>query len=163
MGVIYPIIFVSAVTAANLLLLWLGPWFSPINGFLLIGLDLSLRDKIHEMWKGSQLWLRMGFLISTGSVVSILFNMDALMIGIASAVAFLLSGLADALVYHRLEKKKFLIKSNASNGVGALVDSIAFPLIAFGFIPGLAAIILLQFAAKVAGGFVWSFILQKLR
>ena len=163
MVILYPAIFVAAVVVANLMLLWLGPWFSPFNAFFLIGLDLSLRDKIHEMWEGSQLWIRMFIMISTGSVISILFNIDALMIGIASAVAFLLSGVADALVYHRLLKHTFLIKSNASNSVGALVDSIAFPLIAFGMIPGLFMIILLQFAAKVAGGAVWSFILQKIR
>lgn len=163
MVILYPAIFVAAVVVANLMLLWLGPWFSPFNAFFLIGLDLSLRDKIHEMWEGSQLWIRMFIMISTGSVISILFNIDALMIGIASAVAFLLSGVADALVYHRLLKHPFLIKSNASNSVGALVDSIAFPLIAFGMIPGLFMIILLQFAAKVAGGAVWSFILQKIR
>ena len=163
MVILYPAIFVAAVVVANLMLLWLGPWFSPFNAFFLIGLDLSLRDKIHEMWEGSQLWIRMFIMISTGSVISILFNIDALMIGIASAVAFLLSGVADALVYHRLLKHPFLIKSNASNSVGALVDSIAFPLIAFGMIPGLFMIILLQIAAKVAGGAVWSFILQKIK
>ena len=59
----------------------------------------------------------------------------------------------------RLRKYKFLIRSNGSNIAGSALDSIIFPTMAFGvFMP---EIILGQFVAKVAGGAIWSFILQK--
>lgn len=45
------LIYISALVIANLLVAHFGPWFSPINAFLLIGLDLSLRDYLHDKWK----------------------------------------------------------------------------------------------------------------
>ena len=71
---IYPIIYIAALVVANLLVAWLGPWFSPINSFILIGLDLSLRDKLHEQWKNDKLVIKMGGLIAVASVVSYLWN-----------------------------------------------------------------------------------------
>ena len=41
-------VYIAAMVTANLLVWWLGPWFSPINAFLLIGLDLTLRDVMHD-------------------------------------------------------------------------------------------------------------------
>ena len=41
---IYAGIYIAALVAANLLVAWLGVWFSLVNAFVLIGLDLSLRD-----------------------------------------------------------------------------------------------------------------------
>ena len=41
-------VYVSAIMLANLLVAKFGPWFSLINSFFLIGLDLSLRDSLHE-------------------------------------------------------------------------------------------------------------------
>jgi uncharacterized PurR-regulated membrane protein YhhQ (DUF165 family) len=62
-------------------------------------------------------------------------------------------------VYQRLVSKQWLIKSNASNAAGAAVDSLIFPTIAFGSL--MPAIVLLQFAAKVVGGALWSWMLRK--
>ena len=61
---IYPAIYIAALVIANLLVAWIGPWFSPINAFVLIGLDLSLRDKLHEQWENDRLLLKMGGLIA---------------------------------------------------------------------------------------------------
>ena len=41
---IYAVIYIAALVAANLLVAWLGPWFSLVYAFVLIGLDLSLGD-----------------------------------------------------------------------------------------------------------------------
>jgi uncharacterized PurR-regulated membrane protein YhhQ (DUF165 family) len=46
----------------------------------------------------------------------------------------------------------------AGNSVGALIDSIVFPTIAFGSLMPL--IVLAQFAAKVLGGSMWGYLLQ---
>ena len=155
------LIFVAAIATANLIVAWLGPWVSPINAFVLIGLDLSLRDYLHDKWR-NELW-RMGLLIAGAGVLSYLLNPAAGRIAIASTVAFTVASTFDALVYHGLIDRKWLVRSNGSNVVGAAADSIAFPLIAFGLFPGVAAIIGLQFVAKVSGGAVWSLALSKVR
>jgi hypothetical protein len=154
-------IFVAAIATANLIVAWLGPWVSPINAFVLIGLDLSLRDYLHDKWR-NELW-RMGLLIAGAGVLSYLLNPAAGRIAIASTVAFTVASTFDALVYHGLIDRKWLVRSNGSNVAGAAADSIAFPLIAFGLFPGVAAIIGLQFVAKVSGGAVWSLALSKVR
>jgi hypothetical protein len=155
------LIFVAAIATANLIVAWLGPWVSPINAFVLIGLDLSLRDWLHDKWR-NELW-RMGALIAGAGVLSYLLNPAAGRIAIASTVAFTVASTFDALVYHGLIDRKWLVRSNGSNVAGAAADSIAFPLIAFGLFPGVAAIIGLQFVAKVSGGAVWSLALSKVR
>lgn len=101
----------------------------------------------------------MGGLILVASVVSYLFNPATGMIAIASFVAFTLSMIADSLAYHYLAHKSWFVRSNGSNLVGAGVDSIAFPTIAFGGL--MPEIVALQFVSKVGGGFVWSFLLRK--
>jgi hypothetical protein len=155
------VIFVAAIAAANLFVAWFGPWFSPINAFVLIGLDLSLRDWLHDKWR-DQLW-RMGLLIATAGVISWLLNPAAGRIAVASTVAFTLAATADALAYHNLIDRKWMVRANGSNVAGAGVDSVAFPLIAFGWFPGLPAVIALQFAAKVGGGALWAAVLNPWR
>lgn len=154
---IYSLIFVLSIVLANFTVAIFGPWFSPVNAFLLIGLDLSLRDKLHDQWNGSP--LKIGLLIVVSGVVSYLINPATGMIGIASVSAFCLSMLADALVYEKLKNNKWIIKSNGSNIAGAGVDSIVFPTIAFGGL--IWQIVLMQFVGKVIGGLIWSKIIEK--
>lgn len=154
-------IFVLAIVTANLLVAEFGPWVSPINAFLLIGLDLSLRDYLHDKWVGS-IW-KMGVLIGLAGIVSYGLNPAAGRIAVASSVAFVASSLVDAGTYHALFSKRFIYKANGSNIAGAAVDSVAFPAIAFGFFPGVAAVIALQFAAKVSGGAIWAFVIDRVR
>jgi hypothetical protein len=154
-------IFIAAIATANLLVAHFGPWFSPINAFVLIGLDLTLRDWLHDKWR-NKIW-RMGALILTAGALSWLINPAAGRIAIASVTAFTLAATADALVYHRLIDMKWLVRSNGSNTAGASVDSVVFPLVAFGWFPGLLGIIALQFVAKVSGGAIWSIILNPWR
>ena len=156
---IYSGIYIAALVLANLLVAWLGPWFSAINAFVLIGLDLSLRDKLHEQWQNDKLILKMGGLIVVASVVSYLLNPAAGVIALASFVAFAIAMIADTIVYHLLREKSWMIRSNGSNVAGAAVDSITFPTIAFGgFMPEIVAF---QFCAKVFGGSIWSYWLKK--
>ena len=130
-----------------------------INAFLFIGLDLTARDGLHEVWSGSGLWWRMGTLIATGSFLSWGLNHNAGRIALASFVAFAGAGLVDAAMYHVLRRHPRLLKINGSNIVAAVVDSVLFPTIAFGmFMPWVIAG---QFLAKVAGGFVWSVLLRR--
>lgn len=155
---IYPAIYIAALVTANLLVAWLGPWFSPINAFVLIGLDLSLRDKLHEEWKNDKLVLKMGGLIATASVVSYLWNPAAGPIALASFLAFALAMSADTIAYHFLRDKPWMIRSNGSNIAGAAVDSLVFPTIAFGGL--MPEIVALQFMSKICGGAIWSYWLK---
>lgn len=153
--------YLVAIVAANLTVAWFGPSVVIINAFLFIGLDLTARDRLHDAWRGSGLVWKMGALIAAGGLLSYLLNQDAGPIAVASTVAFAAAALTDAGVYHLLRDRPFLIRANGSNMPGAAVDSVVFPTLAFGvFLPW---IVLGQFAAKVAGGFVWSLILNRRR
>jgi uncharacterized PurR-regulated membrane protein YhhQ (DUF165 family) len=70
------------------------------------------------------------------------------------------AGVADTLVYWALRDRPWPWRVNGSNLAGALVDSLCFPLIAFGP-PVLWSIILGQFVAKIAGGLLWAALLQR--
>ncbi len=154
------ILYLAAIVSANLLILEFGPSVSILNAFFLIGLDLSLRDYLHECWK-ENLKRNMALLICVGSGLTILLNLNALQIAMASAAAFGISALLDALVYHKLLNHPYLVRSNSSNLLGSLTDSILFPVLAFGGFP--VWIIAGQFAAKLMGGFIWSLGINKIR
>lgn len=155
----YSVVFVGAIAAANIIAGEFGPSVTPFTAFALIGLDLSLRDKLHDAWNGRGLWWRMGALIAAGSVVSLLAAQNTGSVAIASCVAFAASSGTDAMVYHSTRNRQFVVKSNLSNIAGAAVDSLLFPTLAFGaLLPGIVAA---QFAVKVAGGWLWSVALVK--
>lgn len=159
---IYVLVYLGAIVSANLLIIWFGPVISILNAFLLIGLDLSLRDRLHDLWKGEGLWWKMLALICGGSAITVLLNYDALPIALASATAFLASGVGDALTYHGLRDRSFMVRANGSNVTGSLIDSLVFPIMAFGF-PPLWGIVAGQFAAKIAGGAFWVFLIDRVQ
>lgn len=154
-------IYIAAITVANLLVAQFGPAISIINAFALIGLDLALRDYLHDIWRTRRA-VKMGSLILVAGAVSYIANPAAGRIAIASLVAFMLAACADWFVYHHLRNYSWFKRSNASNTTGALVDSIVFPTLAFGW-PPLIAIIIGQFVAKTFGGFIWSMLIGAAR
>jgi queuosine precursor transporter len=145
-------IYATAMTLANLSVATWGPWISPINAFVLIGLDLALRDWLHVRLR---FW-QMGALIAATGGLTYALNPAAGMIAIASATAFTAAALADWSVFARVQGT-WLKRANSSNVAGAAVDSLVFPTIAFGVL--MPHIVALQFVAKVAGGAIWSWIL----
>lgn len=152
------LVYLGAIVAANLTTAAFGPSWSIVNSFLLIGLDLSTRDALHDRWRGRMLWPRMLALVLAGGVISFVLGAGA--IAVASSVSFVLASLADAVVYHLIRTRPFLVRANVSNLAGAAVDSVVFPTLAFGGL--LPVIVVAQFAAKVAGGLVWSLVLNAL-
>ncbi len=156
--------YLTAIIIANLSVSEWGAKAAVYNAFLLIGLDLSTRDALHDMWRG-HLVRNMALLISTGSILSYLFGLwlgtgpFVGRIAIASAVAFGCAAVADSVAYHLLRDRPWYERANQSNLAGAAVDSLVFvALWPFGFQFTLAFTL---FAAKVAGGVVWSFALAK--
>jgi hypothetical protein len=151
------LIYLAAITAANLIVAQLGPSAVIWVAFLFIGLDLTLRDSLHERWTGRQLWPRMAVLIAAGGLLSYALNRDAGQIALASCVAFVAASAADAGVYTALHRRPWAQRVNGSNVVAAAVDSLLFPTLAFGaFLP---LVVLGQFAAKVLGGAFWTAVL----
>ncbi|MCU7520073.1 MAG: VUT family protein [Ignavibacteria bacterium] len=153
------IVYLFAIVLANMTVLWFGPISTPINAFFLIGLDLTLRDRLHEKWMGNNLWLKMFLLIAGGSALTYIINRNAGPIALASVVSFAVAAFADAFIYSKLLSRSFMVKSNGSNLAGSLMDSFLFPTLAFGHI--MPWVIMGQFTAKIGGGFIWSLLLNK--
>lgn len=146
--------YLAAITAANLLVSWLGPPVAAVNAFLFIGLDLVARDRLHEHWQGRALQPRMLALIGAGGLLSLVLGGSG-RVALASAGAFVLAGIADSLTYQALRHASWLRRVNGSNLAAAAVDSLLFPLFAFGW-PLLWSAVLGQLAAKLLGGGLWA-------
>lgn len=157
------LIYAAAMTAANLVIAHFGPWVSPINAFVLIGLDLALRDWLHMRLKAWQ----MLSLIGVSGLLTYALNPSAQHIVIASAAAFTLAALVDWQAFSRLSGS-WLRRSLGSNVAGAVVDTVAFSALAFVVLSPspkplevVAQIAALQFAAKIAGGTLWAWLLSR--
>lgn len=149
--------YLGAIIAANVLVSRYGPAVAVVNAFLFIGFDLSTRDRLHEQWLGRALWPRMLALIVTGGFLSLLLGGSG-RVALASCLAFILAGIADTACYRLLHRQPRLRRVNGSNLVAAMVDSLCFPLFAFGW-PVLWGVVLGQLIAKVLGGALWAWLL----
>lgn len=148
------VIYAFAMVLANLIVEKFGPAASPIIAFVLIGLDLALRDWLHVRLK---VW-QMGVLIGATGLLTFILNPAAGQIAVASSVAFTLAATADWAVFAKL-RGSWMRRANGSNVAGAAVDSVVFPTVAFGSL--MPEIVLMQFAAKIAGGAIWSVVINK--
>lgn len=146
--------YAAAMIAANLSVATFGPAISPLNAFLLIGLDLSLRDWLHVRLKPLQM---LALIVATGALTYLL-NPAAGIIAVASSAAFTAAAFVDWLAFSRLQGS-WRFRANGSNVAGAAVDSLIFPTVAFGAL--MPSIVLLQFLAKVAGGAFWTWVLAR--
>lgn len=116
-----------------------GPCVIPVgfglmapSGVLMIGAALVLRDAVQQF-----LGMRWAVAaIACGVLLSIIVAPPSLVV--ASGVAFALSETMDLFVYTPLRKRNLPIAVLASASVGAVVDSAAFLLIAFGSIDFIA-------------------------
>jgi uncharacterized PurR-regulated membrane protein YhhQ (DUF165 family) len=147
-------VYAAAMTLANLSVAAFGPSISPINAFVLIGLDLALRDWLHVRLK---VW-QMGALIAATGALTYILNPAAGQIAVASACAFTAAALVDWSAFARL-RGSWMFRANGSNVAGAAVDSLLFPTIAFGAL--MPHIVAMQFVAKVAGGALWAWLIGR--
>jgi uncharacterized PurR-regulated membrane protein YhhQ (DUF165 family) len=147
-------VYAAAMTLANLSVAAFGPSISPINAFVLIGLDLALRDWLHVRLK---VW-QMGALIAATGALTYILNPAAGQIAVASACAFTAAALVDWSAFAKL-RGSWMFRANGSNVAGAAVDSLLFPTIAFGAL--MPHIVAMQFVAKVAGGALWAYAIKR--
>ena len=148
------LIYATAMTLANLSVAAFGPAISPLNAFVLIGLDLALRDWLHVRLKA---WQMLALIVAAGALTYLL-NPAAGKIAIASSAAFTAAALVDWATFARL-RGTWLFRANGSNVAGAAVDSLIFPTLAFGAL--MPHIVAMQFVAKVAGGAIWAAVLNR--
>ena len=151
--------YLSAIVVANLLVAKFGTAVVIPVAFVLVSLDLTGRDGLHELWTSGR-WWKMSILIGSGSIISLILNSSAGWIGVSSFVAFTVANILDTAIYQLMKGKHILLKINVSNCFSSLADSAIFLTMAFGaFMP---ILILGQFGAKLIGGFLWSLILSKI-
>lgn len=148
------LLYVGAITAANLIVAAVGPWVMPLLALVLIGLDLALRNWLQVRLRPWQ----MGALICSTGLLTYALNPAAQQIAIASSASFALAALAEWLTF-TYARGKWFQRSVAGGIVGAAVDSLVFPTLAFGAL--MPAIVLAQFAAKVIGSAAWSWVLAR--
>ena len=139
-GFLYLLAFTLCIPAANWMLGNLGtvcppdgPCLIPVapglmapSGVLLAGLALVLRDLVQR--RLGKMWSLAAIL--AGALLSWWLAPPALVV--ASALAFLLSELADFAVYTPLQERRLVLAVVASSLVGLIVDSMVFLYLAFG-------------------------------
>ncbi|MDJ1159309.1 VUT family protein [Chelatococcus sp. SYSU_G07232] len=110
-----------------------GPCLIPVapgimapSGVLMIGVALVLRDLVQRRL-GAKAALAA---IAAGAALSALLAPPTIVV--ASALAFLLSELADFAVYTPLQRRRFVTAVLLSSLVGLVVDSMVFLYVAFG-------------------------------
>jgi hypothetical protein len=153
-------LYLAAIITANLLTARYGPTASVYNAFFLIGLDLITRDRLADFW-GTTRWAKMSLLILTGSAVSYLITPDARSIAQASAISFACAETVEALLYHLLRHREWVQRANAAAWLGAAIDSLIFPTLAFGGL--IWSTSMGQFTAKTAGALMWSTVIVRVR
>ena len=148
------LVHAAAMILANLSVATFGPSVTPVNAFVLIGLDLTMRDWLHVRIKP---WQMAALFAITGGLTYAL-NPAAGKIAVASACAFSAAALVDWATFTRL-RGSWMYRANGSNVAGAAVDSLIFPTLAFGAL--MPQIVLAQFMAKIAGGAIWTWIFNR--
>lgn len=152
------VLYLAAIVAANLTLTHWGPSAIIPNAFFLIGLDLITRDRLADFW-GTARWAKMLLLIAAGGALSYWVNVDAERIAVASTVSFAAAEFAEAIVYHFLRRQRWTERAPKAALIGAAVDSVVFPTLAFGAFS--FATSFGQFAAKLAGALVWTWVVAR--
>lgn len=141
------VLFILTIPAANWMIGHVGtvcplgqPCLVPVwpgimapSGVITIGLALVLRDLVQR-----RLGIGAGIAaIAIGAAISTLLAPPAIVV--ASVLAFVLSELADLMVYTPLQRRRFVLAVLASSAVGLVVDSAVFLSVAFGsldYLPG---------------------------
>lgn len=148
------VLFLSAIVAANLAVATYGQAALVITAWIVIPFDMLTRDLLHERWRNDRLALRMGALVLLGGAITILLSSSTWRVAVGSCLAFALAMGVNSIVFERLIERTRFRRMTASNAAAAIVDSIAFPLIAFGTLDPVLS--LAQASSKTLGGVAWT-------
>jgi uncharacterized PurR-regulated membrane protein YhhQ (DUF165 family) len=134
--VIWFLAYVGSIVAANATLVYIG--FIPVGfgllapaGVLWAGLSLTLRDLLQD--SAGRGWTLLAILFGAFGSWFV-----APSFALASGLAFLVSELADFVVYSPIRERHWLTAVLLSNTVGLVVDSCLFLWLAFGSLDFLA-------------------------
>jgi len=122
----YFVTHVGRSTASGAHVIPVGFGLETTSGVVFIGLSLALRDALQEATRA----VSVVALILVGGVASALVNWH---VGFASAVSYVASEFLDFAVYTPLRERSVISASIVSNTLGALVDSLIFLALAFGW------------------------------
>jgi len=127
-----------------------APGIMAPSGVVMIGLALVLRDMVQR--RLGVKWAAAAVVV--GAAISAAVAPPALVV--ASAVAFLISEIADLAVYTPLQRKRLILAVFASSIVGLVVDSVIFLSLAFGSLEFLTGQILGKaWMVLLALPFIW--------
>lgn len=154
------ILYISGIICSNLLLLEYEEKAVYWIAFLVIPIDLLTRDILHQSWLGRNLWLKMGALIFIGAAITIIINISAKVIVLASLLAFLGASVVNTYIYHKMLKTSLFARMTVSSVLSAIVDSVLFILIVFGFE---WKIVLVQILVKSFGVYFWTYLYNQLK
>jgi len=148
-------LFLAAIVTANMAVAVYGQAALVVTAWVVIPFDMLTRDLLHERWRDDRLVLRMGGLVLLGGVITIALNWTSWRIAAGSCTAFALAMTVNSVVFERLiERTSRFGRMTASNAAAAIVDSVAFPLIALGTLDLILSAA--QASSKIIGGIVWS-------
>lgn len=147
-------LYAAVLVVANMIIGVFGPMATGVVAFFLIGFDLTLRDWLQLRLRTWQMFA----LIAGSGLITYILDRASGEIALASAASFALAGMADWFTFSRL-RGSWMRRANMSNVVGSAVDSLVFPTLAFGSL--MPVVVLMQFAAKLAGGALWSMVFNK--
>lgn len=152
--------YLMAGVIANAFVTRFGQAGLVVTALLMIPVDLTVRDYLHERWERSgALNIKMWTLILSGALLSYWSSFASREVAIASCAAFLCSGAADFFIFKRLRGNTWFVRANLSNLGSAAVDSFVFPAVAFSvFDVRLCAV---QTLLKFFGGLVISNMMAK--
>jgi uncharacterized PurR-regulated membrane protein YhhQ (DUF165 family) len=154
-------LFVGAVVAANLLVYTFGPIALPFTAFVLIPFDLVARDVLHEKWAAQsrkEVYTAFLLLICTAGMFTVVIHPGSGWVVAGSVAGFTGATLAntvgyDLILHYRPDVSRFW-RMTISNVFGAAMDSLLFPLVAFGAVGPWIAVS--QWGSKSIGGVVWA-------
>jgi len=152
-------LYLFTFVLSNFIVLWFGATGLIFTALFLIPFDFVMRCMFHEQWKGIDLVIRLGCLISVASLLTLLINKDSINIATASMLGFVSAQTFAGIFYQSVIKKSVFIKVNGSDFIGIIVDSIIFQLVAFCYIDW--KISASQIFLKVCGGLFWYWIIFK--
>lgn len=156
-------VYCAGIVGANAVVTLYGQAALPFTAVVLIPMDLVVRDLLQDRWSVKSPWklrLFMLALIVGGSALAFITTVASIRIAAASATAFCLTGILDAVTYQAMLRKGRMFRINLATILAAVTDTLIFAYMAFDDVEPLLCVY--QVASKIIGGVMWSLLLLPL-